>query len=119
MDCRIHLVTAIEENIRHLREACFALHGMVPDSIHCAGGMHAPKTAILQELNPFALVDDRLSHLHGAPFVPNRVFVDNDDEQGPFVVDEDIIHVRSLQQWVNAFELCRGQNLKKSFRRAL
>lgn len=116
MGCRLHLVTAIDENIRHLREACMAMHGMVPDSIHCAGDMHASKTAILQAINPIAFVDDRLSHLHSAPFIPNRVFIDNDDEQGPFVVDEDIIHVRSLQQWVNAWEMCNRTAFRKSFR---
>lgn len=116
MGCRIHMVTAIEEDIRHLREACLAMHGLLPDSIHCAGGMHASKAQIVQAINPIAMVDDRLNHLHAVPFVPNRVFVDNDDEQGPFVVDEDIIQVKSLQQWVSSWELCQGKPFRRTFR---
>lgn len=111
----LHLVTAIPEAIRLLREECLQSHGMTADSIHCAGHMHASKSAIVQQINPVIIVDDRLSHLQGVPFVPYRVWVDNGDEQDGLVVDEEIIQVKALDKWVDAWELIQGKNLRKSF----
>lgn len=111
----LHLVTAIPEAIRMLREECLESHGMRADSIHCAGHMRASKDAIVQQINPVIMVDDRLSHLQGVPFVPYRVWVDNEDEQDGLVVDDEIIQVKALDKWVDAWELIQGKTLKRSF----
>ena len=94
----IHLVTAIPEALRQLREECLSFHGLKADSLHCAGHMHASKAKIVQEINPIIMVEDRLSHLQSVPFVPYRVWIDHGDDQDGLVVDEDIIHVKSIAQ---------------------
>lgn len=103
----IHLVTAIPEALRELREECLGFHGLLADSMHCAGHMHASKALIVQEINPVMMVEDRLSHLHSVPFVPYRVWIDHGDDQDGLVVDEDIIHVRSITQWTSAWKRCK------------
>ena len=104
----IHMVSAIDEDLRGLRVECLERHGMVPDSLHCVGGFDAPKTQVIQSLNPIMVVDDRLSNLEGIASVPYRVFVDHGDEQLGYVVHEDLIQVKSLAQWVGQWEQCQG-----------
>ena len=103
----IHLVTAISEHVRQHRLDCLVGHAIQADEIHCVG-IHGDKGAIIASINPVMFVDDRLSHLHEAPGVPYRVFVDLDHDQDGLVVDEEIIYTRSLRQWVASWEMVKG-----------
>lgn len=104
----IHLVTAIPEDIRSIRNACLVAHGMVADEIHCAGHHRAGKADIIRAIDPIMFVDDRLRHLHESNFVPYRVFVENDADQDGYVVDESVVCVRNLASWIRSWALARG-----------
>ena len=96
----IHLVTAIGEDLRDMRLECLHAHGFVPDAIHCAGHHLASKRAIIEQLQPVVMVDDRLKHLFDADMVPTRIWVDHGDEQDGLMGDERVIAVPSLAHWV-------------------
>lgn len=100
MGYRIELVTAISKEFEQMRLDCLAQYGMIPDGIHCVGGHDASKIDVLRELAPELIVDDRLSHLLPATFIPHRVWVDHGDDQDGLVVDENIYRVTSLASWV-------------------
>lgn len=105
----IHMVTAIPEARRALREECLERHGMLPDSLQCVGNYGASKEEAINSVRPIMVVDDRLWHLHEVPGVPYRVFVDHGDDQEGLVVDEEIIQVKSLDSWVDKWELLIGR----------
>lgn len=99
---KIHLVTAIPEELKEMRLVSLAAHNFVPDSIHCAGHHLASKKAIIEKLSPIMMVDDRLKHLYDCPEVPYRAWVDHGDEQDGLTFDStQVFRVRSLEQWVN------------------
>lgn len=97
----IHIVTAIPEQLKLLREESYAVHGMFPTHIHCVGHHTASKVHVLKELNPVGFVDDRLKHLYEAPFIPHRAWVDHGDSQDGLVVDDTLYHTKSLKQFVD------------------
>jgi len=104
----VHLVTGIPEHLAESRLLNLALHGLEPDSIHCVGGGGSPKVEKMKMFSPFMFVDDRLHLLHESPFVPYRVWVDLDQEQNGFVQCEEVIHVKSLEQWVRQWMTSEG-----------
>ncbi len=106
--CKIHLVSAIPESIRDLRLESLYNHGMVADSIHCAGHHLASKGDILIKLAPVVFVDDRLSHLYSAPFVNERVLIDNGDDQNGLVPTPEIALFDSLSSWVSDWSVRQG-----------
>lgn len=101
----IHLVTGIPQKLAETRLANFALHGLSPDSIDCVGDGKASKLEHVLKHAPGMFVDDRLRLLYESDFVPNRVWVDHGDDQDGHVVDESIIRVESLLQWVKQWTL--------------
>jgi hypothetical protein len=97
----VHLVTAIPQELSSLRLSCLKAYDFVPDNIYCAGSHLASKTEALREMNPVMMVDDRLLHLHGAPFIPYRVWVDHGDEQDGLIMEKGIYRVGGISEWVD------------------
>ena len=99
---RVELVTAIPDDLKEMRLICLDAHGFIPDAIHCAGHHTASKKAIVENMQPVMIVDDRLKHLYDCDKVPYRVWVDHGDEQDGLTFDAtQLFRVRSLEQWVN------------------
>lgn len=113
---RVELVTAISQDLEEMRLACLAAHNFVPDAIHCAGHHTASKKAIVEEMDPVMIVDDRLKHLYDCDKVPYRVWVDHGDEQDGLEFDSSqLFRVRSLEQWVTQWmEHYHNQDSKRA-----
>jgi hypothetical protein len=102
MGNEIVYVTGVPESLMQYRiENLYKLGLNKIKTMECVGFGNACKNAALLKHMPFAYIDDRLDLLHNATFVPDRVWVDQGHEQNGFVVDENIIYVNSLKQWVN------------------
>ena len=108
-DYDVHIVTAISEDIKKLREESFHRHGMFPTAIHCAGHHASPKTDILRKLNPVGLIDDRLRHLYEAPFIEHRVWIDHGDDQDGLVVDDTLYQAKNILQWVKQWSVSQNR----------
>ena len=109
MGLEIHLVTGIEQRHSANRIANLLSHQIDVDGIDCVGHGRASKAHHLMRLAPFMYVEDRLALLKESEFVPERVWVDHKDDQHGHVVDETIIHVSSLAQWVSQWSLRHGR----------
>lgn len=97
----IHLVTSIlpelsEQRLRNLKK-----YDIIPDSIDCINT--ESKDAYIRKYNPIAMVDDRIENLYSiADAVPNRILINNGDDQKGFEhMRKHITHEsESLSQWV-------------------
>ena len=77
----IHVVTGIRPEHSDMRLQNFSKYDLTPDSIDCVGHGSSSKTFAIQKYKPIALVDDRLQHINENLYVPNRCWIDLNDEQ--------------------------------------
>ena len=108
-DYDIHIVTAISEDIRALREESLNRYGLFPKAIHCAGHHAASKFDILKSINPVGFVDDRLRHLYESDFIEHRVWIDNGDHQEGLEVDDTLYRAESLLSWVKQWSVSQNR----------
>lgn len=104
----IHLVTGIDACHSEARLQNLRQNSVEVDSIDCVGRGQNSKAEHLHRLRPIMYVEDRLALLNESEHVPYRVFIDHGDTQDGHVVHEDLIHVRSLAQWVDHVDRLHG-----------
>lgn len=104
---KIHLVTGIPEACKEIRLQNFHKHGLNPDSIDCVGSGKDQKDLIVRGYNPVAIADDRIQHLEQSWFVPQKIWVNNGDNQGDYSKTEHNVtfETESLLHWVNNSDL--------------
>lgn len=99
---RIQVVTAIPTALIDLRMANFEQHGLVIDGIDCVGDAPSKRPFLIPR-RPLMFVDDRLSLVHEADFVPHAVWVNTGDDQESQGLHEGIVETSSLARWVEDF----------------
>lgn len=99
---KIHLITGIDDKFKEKRLCNLSKYGLTPDKIVCVG-VGAPKIHELINSKPISFVDDRLQFLHEANIVPNRIWIDRNDEQNGYILHEDIVYAKSLLSWSIGF----------------
>lgn len=98
---RVVVVTGILPQLEAWRLANLHAHGIEVEAVECVGLGTACKNEALMRWRPAAFVDDRLFNLHKAAFIPDRVWIDCDQDQDGHVVDDTIIHATRLESWVS------------------
>ena len=104
---KIHIVTGIPESCKELRLNNFYKYGLYPDTIDCVGGGKSQKDLIVREYNPVAIADDRIQHLEQSSFVPQKIWINNGDNQGDYLKNEKNVtyETTSLLDWVENSDL--------------
>lgn len=75
-----HIVTGIKDSVKQFRWNNLEELGMIPDTLDCVGSGTSSKKELIDLYEPNIIFDDRLQHLSGL-IVPNRILVDNGDDQ--------------------------------------
>lgn len=96
----IHLVTGIWEESKDMRLENLSRFGMIPKTIDCVGTGRSKKDLAIAQYSPKYFVDDRLEHINDALFVPNRVWVDLNDQQFGLTPNNVTFTTSSFANWV-------------------
>lgn len=96
----IHLVTGIWEESKDMRLENLSRFGMIPKTIDCVGTGRSKKDLTIAQYSPKYFVDDRLEHINDALFVPNRVWVDLNDQQFGLTPNNVTFTTSSFANWV-------------------
>lgn len=102
---RVHLVVDERTRLTPARLDGLLQHGLHFDDLVCVSAETGATAGAVMALAPAMYVADRLAWLHRAPFVPERVWVDRGEAQDGHVVDETLVRVTRLAQWVEQWAL--------------
>lgn len=115
----VPIVTGIYEKSKQKRIENLEKHGIIVDDIYCVGNGISSKRDFLKKLNPQIFFDDRLQHLHESNFIPNRIWINsNDDEQLGYKPNKSLTEVKSINEWFKSnknilLNINKKNNIKK------
>lgn len=119
LNVKVPIVTGIYDKSKQKRIENLEKHGIIVEDIYCVGNGMSSKRDFLKKLNPQIFFDDRLQHLHEANFIPNRVWINSqNDEQLGYKPNKNLAEVKSIREWFSVNKhILLNQNKKENIRK--